>query len=56
MLLKKLHNLTFIWCINQQFALNNIKTGLNIDNDNIFSGDKILDDIEGLMYNFDIEI
>lgn len=50
---RKPDNLLLTWCINQQFAWNNIKTGLDDDDNKVSSGDVIPDDIGGLMNNSD---
>ena len=53
---KEPDNLSFTWRTNQQFASNDTRTGLDVDGDNVSSGDEIPDDIERVIDNSDVEI
>lgn len=53
---KEPDNLLFTWRTNQQFASNDTRTGLDVNGDNVSSGDEIPDDIEEVMENSDVKI
>lgn len=53
---KEPDNFLFTWRINQQFASNDIRTGWDVNGNNVSSGNEIPDDIEEVIENSDVKI